>query len=65
MSWTDTFYWVLGYDSDEVKPTEKTIKQRHLVMKQIKDSKMRLRKIKFSSSLMKGIMVKKKSRENK
>lgn len=38
-----TIYYYLGYDEEEVKPDEKTVKQRHLLMKQIKDSKLKLK----------------------
>jgi hypothetical protein len=44
MTFTDNVWYYFGYETEnEVKPSPETVKQRHLVMKQIKLSKMRLK----------------------
>jgi hypothetical protein len=44
MTFTDNVWYYLGYDTENnIEPSQETIKQRHLVMKQIKLSKMRLK----------------------
>lgn len=44
-SWTNTFYYYLGCNVVEAEPLEATIKQRHLVMTQLKLSNIRLKPI--------------------
>lgn len=42
------FYYLLGYDDEEIEVNEKIKRQRHLVMKQIKESKIKLKNIEDS-----------------
>jgi hypothetical protein len=70
MSWTDTIYYYMGYVEEDVSPSPKTVQQRHMVMEQIRKSKMRLtptivniHKLPIkpkSVSFKKGIMSKRK-----
>ena len=38
-------YYLLGYDEEEITPDPKIVKQRHLLLKQIKASKLRLKSV--------------------
>jgi hypothetical protein len=42
------YSWILNYviGEEEVKADEKTLRQRHELMKQIKNSKLKLKKVK-------------------
>lgn len=40
-----TISYYLGYDEEETKPTEKTLRVRHEMLKQIKNSHLKLNKI--------------------
>ena len=44
MPWIDTLYYYMGFDIS-IEPKPETVKQRHLVMKQIKLSKVKLKSV--------------------
>ena len=42
----DYIYWILGYCEEELaQPTEKDVRQRHLLMRQVEDSNLRLKEV--------------------
>ena len=46
----DYIYYLLGYPTDEITPDPKVVKQRHLLMKQIRLSKIKLKPTKTKLS---------------
>ncbi len=61
----ETLKWLFGYDYEELRPTAQTMKQRHVLLCQIKKSKMKLKPVKKDVFIEKKltIIIKKKKIE--